>query len=50
MKKYFFYSKLDPKCESISSIKSNSKDEAIKFFSEQKKLSIKNFLKIFNVK
>ena len=50
MKKYSFYSKSDPKCESISSVKSSSKDEAIKFFCEQKKLSLKKFLEIFSIK
>lgn len=50
MKKYSFYSKSDPKCESISSVNSSSKDKAIEFFSKQKKLPIKNFLKIFNVR
>lgn len=49
MKNYYFYSKLDPKKEAISSTTANSKEEAITFFSHLKNLTQEKFLSIFNV-
>ena len=49
MKKYFFYSKVDSDQEPISSIDSNSRLSAAKFFSNVKKLSLKSFLSIFTI-
>ncbi len=49
MKKYFFYSKTDPKHEAISSTVSDSRLSAAILFSKLKRLPLKNFLSIFTV-
>lgn len=49
MKKYFFYSKADPKHEAIASTSSDSRLSAAKFFSKLKRLPLKNFLSIFTI-
>lgn len=48
MKKYKFCSK--GKNEAISYVNASSLDEAVMYFSELKKLSIEDFLKIYDVK
>ena len=47
MKKYFFYFKNDPNKEPISSYFCDTQEEALEYFSKQKKLNKKTFLKIF---
>ena len=48
--KYFFYSKNDKKKEPIKTLYNlGSRLEAAKYFSELKKLSLKDFLKVFSI-
>jgi hypothetical protein len=49
MKKYFFYYKNDSKQEPIGYCDYNSEEEALLFFSKQKKLKPNIFLKIFKI-
>lgn len=49
MKKYFFYSKTDPKREAIAATVSDSRLSAARFFSRLKRLPLKNFLSIFTI-
>lgn len=50
MAKFCFYSKSDPKQETIGAVDALTKEEAIKFFSLTKMLPVQEFLTIFNVK
>lgn len=50
MAKFCFYSKNSPGQESIGTIDVSSREEAIKFFSSVKQLSVQDFLTIFEVK
>jgi hypothetical protein len=48
--KYFFYSKNDKKKEPIKTFYNiGSRLEAAKYFAELKKLSLKDFLKVFSI-
>lgn len=49
MKKYYFYFKKDTKKEPIKSFYCNTLEEAIIFFSKNKKLNPETFLKIFKI-
>jgi hypothetical protein len=49
MKKYFFYSKNDPKKEPISSTMTSSRLKAAHYFSVIKKMTLKQFLSIFTI-
>jgi hypothetical protein len=50
MKKFKLYYLNDPKEEAISKTTSSSLQKAISFFSQVKKLTLEDFLKIFRVK
>lgn len=49
MKKYYFYFKKDTKKEPIKSFYCHTLEEAIIFFSKNKKLNPETFLKIFKI-
>lgn len=49
MKKYFFYYKNDSEKEPIGSCVCDSEQNALLYFSKQKKLKPSSFLKIFNI-
>ena len=49
MKKYSFYSRVDGKKGSISTIGAPTRYQAAIFFAKQKKLKLKEFLKIYGV-
>lgn len=50
MKKYYFYFKKDSKREPIGFVLCETIEDAIIFFSKNKKLEPETFLKIFKVK
>ena len=50
MAKFCFYSKNNPTQEAVGVVDALSRDEAIKFFSLSKQLSVPDFLTIFEVK
>jgi len=50
MAKFCFYSKNNPTQEPVGVIYAASREEAIKFFSLSKQLSVPDFLTIFEVK
>jgi|TARA_R110001599_G_scaffold331061_1_gene545696 hypothetical protein len=49
MKQYNFFTKLDKKKESITTIGAPTRYQAALFFAKQKKLKLKEFLKIYGV-
>lgn len=49
MSKFCFYSKNSPTQETIGVVEALSREEAIKFFSLSKMLSVRDFLTIFEV-
>lgn len=50
MSKFCFYSKNNPTQEPVGVINAASREEAVKFFSLSKQLSVNDFLTIFEVK
>ena len=50
MPQFCFYSKNDPTQEPVGTLHASSREEAVKFFSLSKQLSVNNFLTIFEVK
>ena len=50
MAQFCFYSKNNPTQEAVGVIHATSREEAVKFFSLSKQLSIPDFLTIFEVK
>jgi hypothetical protein len=50
MAKFCFYSKNNPTQEPVGVIYAASREEAVKFFSLSKQLSVNDFLTIFEVK
>lgn len=49
MKKYYFYSKNDPKQEPILTSQSNSRLEAARNFADRKDFTLKQFLTLYSV-
>jgi hypothetical protein len=50
MAQFCFYSKNDPTQEPVGTLNAASREEAVKFFSLSKQLSVNDFLTIFEVK
>ena len=49
MKRFSFFSKKDKSKEAISTTKASGRLAAAKYFAAQKKLSLKQFLRIFSI-
>jgi hypothetical protein len=49
MKRFSFFSKKDKSQEAISTTKASGRLAAAKYFAAQKKLSLKQFLRIFSI-
>jgi len=49
MKRFSFFSKKDKSQEAISTAKASGRLAAAKYFAAQKKLSLKQFLRIFSI-
>lgn len=49
MKRFYFFEKNDPKKEAIDVTTAKSKDDAIIHFADRKKLTLRDFSKIFEV-
>lgn len=50
MSQFCFYSKGSPTQEAVGVVSASNKEEAVKFFSLSKQLSVSDFLTIFEVK
>ena len=49
MKKVTYFIKRDKTQESLGSVRTSSRLEAAKYFAKQKKLALKQFLRIFSI-
>lgn len=50
MAQFCFYSKNSPTQEAVGSVNASSREEAVRYFSLSKQLSVTDFLTIFEVK
>lgn len=48
--RFYFYSKSSPTKEAVGAVEALNREEAIKFFSLSKQLSVSDFLTIFEVR